>query len=268
MRLSAISIYPVKSCAGLPLAEAVVEACGLRDDRRWMIVDPESRFINGRKEPRLTLVRARPGAGYVELEAPGMPPLRVLAPEGNAERDTVRVWNDEVDAAACAPEADAWLSRYLGRPARLVYMDAYARRNVDPLYARDGDVVSFADGFPLLAISQAALDHLNGRLAAPITMARFRPNVVIDGTRPHEEDTWRRVRIGAVEFDFVKPCTRCVFTTIDPGRGAPDPSGEPLATLKGYRRGPAGITFGQNLLPRGAGTIRVGDAVEVLEHLL
>jgi len=268
MHLSAISIYPVKSGAGLSLAEARVEARGLRHDRRFMVVDQQLRFITARQEPRLMLVRALPAEGWLGLHAPGMEPMRVLAPEGNADRMPVRVWGDEVDAAACDAAAEAWLSRFLGREVRLAYMDGYARRGVDPHYGRADDTVSFADGFPLLAISQAALDDLNARLAAPLPMNRFRPNLVIAGSEPHAEDGWRRVRIGAVEFDFVKPCTRCVATTVDHESGTFDPSGEPLNTLKTYRRGSSGITFGQNLLPRGAGTVRVGDDVEVLEHLL
>lgn len=268
MHLSEISIFPVKSCAGLALPEACVEPRGLEHDRRWMIVDDAGRFVTGRQEPRLTLVRARPAAGGIAMEAPGAEPLRVLAPKGNPERVAVTVWEDTVDAAACEASADAWLSHFLGRAVRLAYMDACAERAVDPQFAQVEDRVSFADGFPLLAISQAALDALNARLAAPIVMSRFRPNLVIADSEPHAEDGWQRVRIGAIDFDVVKPCTRCVFTTVDPARGAFDASGEPLKTLKTYRRSPKGITFGQNLIARGRGTVRVGDPVVVLEHLL
>ena len=143
-------------------------------------------------------------------------------------------------------------------------MDVDCLRAVDPDHSRPGDIVSFADGYPLLAISQAALDLLNSRLTRPVPMLRFRPNLVIAGTAPHAEDGWKRVRIGGVEFDVAKPCIRCVFTTVDFERGAFDPSGEPLRTLLTYRRTPKGVSFGQNLIPRGAGTLRVGDAFQVL----
>jgi uncharacterized protein YcbX len=177
-----------------------------------------------------------------------------------------------VQALSATPEADAWLSDCLRRPLRLAYMGAEVRRAVDPAYAQPGDEVSFADGYPLLAISQAALDGLNARLAdagrAPVAMAQFRPNVVLADAAAHAEDGWTRVRIGDIDFDAVKPCARCVFTTVDPASGQRREDGEPLNILKDYRRTPGGITFGMNLIPRlgprARGTLRVGDAVTPL----
>lgn len=255
--------YPLKSAAAECLDAATVEPRGLAGDRRWMVVDADGRFVTGRQHARLPLVRARVEGDDLLLAATGMPELRV-SPAPEQPRIAVTVWKDRVDAQPADHAADAWISGFLGQPARLVHMDMAAHRAVDPGYARPGDEVSFADGFPLLAISQASLDGLNARLGQPVSMLRFRPNLVIGGTTPHAEDGWRRVRIGEVEFDVVKPCTRCVFTTVDPERGERDPSGEPLRTLLGYRRGPTGVTFGQNLIPRGNGTLRLGDAVEAL----
>ncbi|MEO8460896.1 MAG: MOSC domain-containing protein, partial [Dokdonella sp.] len=162
------------------------------------------------------------------------------------------------------PEADAWISEYLDQPARFLQMDADCVRPVDANYARAGDEVSFADGYPLLLISEAALDELNSRLAHPVSMLRFRPNLVIADSVAHAEDGWKRLRIGAVEFDVVKPCIRCVFTTVDFERGEFAADGEPLRTLITYRRTPNGVAFGQNLIPRGGGNLHVGDTVEVL----
>ncbi len=268
MRLAAIHLHPLKSGATLALDAARVERRGLEHDRRWLVVDETGRFVTGRQEPRLVLVRATPFPGGVALEAPNMPSLSVVAPEGNPERLAVTVWGDAIDAAACEAAANAWLSDYLGRRVRLAYMDHLAERPVDPKYARPDDRVSFADGFPLLLLSTGAVDALNAKLASPLPVERFRPNLVVATDTPHAEDGWRRIRIGALEFDVAKACTRCVFTTVDPATGAFDPSGEPLATLKTYRRGPKGITFGQNVIPRGVGEIRFGDAVEVLEQRL
>lgn len=265
MRLSAIHVFPLKSGAARALPTAQVEPLGLADDRRFMVVDAAGRFITGRQVPRLVLIAATPlCGGGLRLEFPGLEPLEVRTPSADAPRRTVGIWDDRVDAAE-VPAAEAWLTRALGRPAQLVHFDALAQRSVDATYARAGDVVGFADGFPLLLIAQASLDALNAKLAQPIPMLRFRPNLVVDGATPHAEDLWKRVRIGAVELEVVKPCTRCVFTTVDPARGALDPSGEPLATLKTYRRTPKGVTFGQNLIARGTGSIALGDAVEVLE---
>lgn len=265
MHLSAIHVYPIKSCAALAPLTAEVEARGLAFDRRWMLVDPDGRFLTGRQVPRTVLLRAQPIASGLRLEAAGLTPLEVPFPPAGAVRRLVTVWKDKVLAPDAGDAAARWLEAALGRSARLVYMDAAAARPVKPAHAQPGDEVSFADGFPLLAISQAALDALNARLAAPLPMLRFRPNLVIAGAAPHAEDGWRRIRIGGIEFAGIKPCVRCVFTTVDPARGEFDPSGEPLRTLKTYRRSPEGITFGLNLIARGAGTLRIGDPVEVLE---
>ncbi|MFN7550367.1 MAG: MOSC domain-containing protein [Pseudomonadota bacterium] len=262
LQLSAIAIHPLKSCAPLALDEAVVEPRGLAHDRRWMVVDAEGRFLTGRQLPALVRIAARPADDGLVLSAPGLPHLAVAPPAPDAPRMPVVVWRDTVDAARVAPGADAWLSSALGRPVRLVHMDDAARRPVSPQYAAPGDEVSFADGFPLLLVGQSSLDALNARLPAPVPMARFRPNLVVKGAAPHVEDGWRRIRIGGIAFDLAKPCTRCVFTTVDPENGAFDPSGEPLQTLKHYRRTASGVTFGVNLIARGTGTLRVGDAVE------
>jgi uncharacterized protein YcbX len=197
------------------------------------------------------------------LDAPGMPRLR-LVPDFTAPAFNVRVWADEVTALQAHPQADAWISTYLGVAARFAGMGEASERPVDPRYGVPGDEVSFADGFPLLLISQAALDDLNARLDSPVPMLRFRPNLVVADTPPHAEDAWRSIRVGEVLFDVVKPCVRCVLTTVRPETGEFDPGGEPLRSLIAYRRGPKGVTFGQNLIPRSRGTIRLGDRIEIL----
>jgi uncharacterized protein YcbX len=267
--LSTIHIFPIKSCAPLTLGEASVEPRGLAGDRRWMVIDASGKFITGRQLPRLTLIRAQPDGRALRLQAPGMPALHIESAIADGARVETAVWEAAVAPLLATDAAHAWLTRYLGEPCRLVHMDENCVRQVksmyDGKYGRDEDVVSLADAFPLLLISQAALDALNAKLAQPVPMLRFRPNLVVAGTAPHAEDGWKRIRIGAVEFDVVTACTRCVFTTVDFERGERDPSGEPLRTLTTYRRTPNGVTFGQNLIPRGQGVVRVGDAIEVLE---
>jgi len=227
------------------------------------VTDAEGRFLTGRQHPRLTLLRVVPDGESLELAAPGVRSLRLHAPADGARVD-VTVWTNTVAALPAGDEADAWISDFLAMPARIAYMDDACARPVNPDYAKPGDEVSFADAFPLLLISQGALDALNAKLAAPVPMLRFRPNLVVANTEAHAEDGWKRIRIGAVEFDLVKPCSRCVFTTVDFESGTFDPSGEPLRTLITYRRTERGVTFGQNVIPRGFGTLRVGDRVEVL----
>jgi uncharacterized protein YcbX len=261
--LSALHIFPVKSCAPLVRDTAQVEPRGLSHDRRWIVTDANGKFLTGRQHPRLTLLHAVPEGEAIALSAPGLPPLRLEVPADVARVD-VEVWKNTVAALPGGDVANAWISAFLGMPARFAYMDDACARPVTPDYAKPGDEVSFADAFPLLLISQGSLDALNEKLAAPVPMLRFRPNFVVANTPPHAEDGWKRVRVGEVEFDLVKPCSRCVFTTVDFERGEFDPSGEPLKTLTTYRRGERGVTFGQNVIPRGTGTVRVGDTVEVL----
>lgn len=262
--LGSLRIYPLKSAAPLFPDRATVSKRGLVGDRRWMIVDAEGRFVTARKHPRLVLIRAALEGDSLFLQAPGMPDGRIAA-DAQAARVDVMVWDDTVAAQRATPEADRWISDYLGFAARFVHMDETVSRQVSPKHAQPGDVVSFADGYPVLLITQASLDGLNARLAAPVPMRRFRPNLVIDGTAAHAEDAWRSIRIGEVRFDVVKPCVRCVLTTVDPDTGRFDAQGEPLRTLIGYRRTPKGVTFGQNLIPRGSGTIALGDAVEIID---
>lgn len=265
MHVASLHIHPLKSCAVLDVDHLDIDGRGPAGDRRWLAVDADGRFLTARQWPAMVGIRATPlPDGGLRLEAPGMEPIEVAVPPADALRQRVVIWKDEVEAAVCQPAAHAWLQRYLGLSARLVHMDAAARRPVSPTHAMPGDEVSFADGYPLLLISQAALDGLNDRLARPVTMARFRPNIVVAGAGAHAEDGWRRIRVGATEFDVAKPCTRCVFTTVDPATMTRDPDGEPLRTLTGYRRTPSGVTFGMNMIPRGRGRIARGDAVEVL----
>lgn len=261
--LQALYIYPLKSCAPLARDSAQVEARGLGHDRRWMAVDQHGKFLTARKHPRLTLIRAQPDGDWLTLQAPGMPQLHVV-PAHDEPRQHVTVWNSQVQAVPADSAASDWISRFLGIPSRLVFMDAVCRRPVNPQYSREDDLVSFADGYPLLLISHAALDQLNQKLNTPVPIERFRPNIVVDGVDAHAEDDWRRIRIGGIEFDIVKPCTRCVLTTVDYTRGEFDAHGEPLRTLMTYRRGDDGVTFGQNLIARGEGVIGIGDAVEVV----
>ena len=263
MELGSLFIYPMKSCAPLAVESARLHWRGLEHDRRWMVTDTSGRCVTGRELPRLTLVRAVPDGGGLSLQAPGMPALHVPAPASDGSV-AVTVWKSDVLARPCTPEADAWLGEFLGQPVRLVHMDSGVHRPVLSDHARPGDEVSFADAFPLLLITQAALDGLNQRLAQPVPIQRFRPNLVVSGADAHAEDGWKRIRIGDAELDIGPPCVRCVFTTVDPERGERDPSGEPLRTLIAYRRGAGGVTFGRNVIPRGGKTLRVGDPVEVL----
>jgi uncharacterized protein YcbX len=265
--LSAINIYPIKSLGGIPLREAKVEPRGLQYDRRWLLVDANGTFLTQREYSRLALCSIRLGAEGLEASAPGMD--RLLIPfqlNGAATTVTVKIWRSVCEALPVGEFADEWFSRYLGASCRLVYMPDETRREVNPEYAVGRAIVSFADGYPFHLIGEASLRDLNGRLDSSLPMHRFRPNFVVSGTPPYDEDRWRKIRIGATLFHVVKPCERCVITTIDQQAG--ERAGqEPLRTLARYRALGNNVLFGQYLIAdREGGTIRVGDPLHVIER--
>ena len=264
--LSAINIYPVKSLGGIKLREASVETRGLQYDRRWLLVDEEGTFITQREYPRMALCSIRVAQEGLEASAPGMEPLLIpFHPEQASAPVTVKIWRSICEAVTVGEFIDAWFSRFLGAPLRLVYMTEETRREVNPSYAvHTGDIVSFADGYPFHLLGESSLRDLNGRLATQVPINRFRPNFVITGSSAFEEDGWRKIRIGTTLFHVVKPCERCQIPTIDQETG--ERTGrEPLRTLAQYRTEGNGVLFGQYLIAeREGGVIRVGDTVEVI----
>ncbi len=265
MHLSAIHIFPVKGLRGVSVTSARVEPWGLAGDRRWMLVDAKGRFITQREESRLAVIAAAPEGDGIRLSAAGRPDL-ILAPPATPSRIDVTVWRSTVSAALVGPVADTWLKEALGFPCRLVHMDDPAHaRSVNPEFGTAEDRVSFADGYPLLVANAASLRDLAARSAMPtLGMDRFRPNIVVEGAEAWAEDGWREIRVGSALFAAVKPCSRCVVTTIDQATGYRDQRDEPLRTLLSYRRDKRGQPiFGQNLIPRGGDKIRVGDPVTV-----
>jgi uncharacterized protein YcbX len=264
VHVASIHIYPVKSGYRVDQPAAEVEPWGLAGDRRWLVVDPSGELITQREVSALGRIRPRYDGDGLLLRADGVADKHVPAP-GGGELTAVKVWSAGVLAAPAGGEADAWVSKVVGLEARLVYLDDPTRRPVDPAYGRADDRVSFADGYPVLLTNTASLAAVNDWLAAeyeePVPMTRFRPNVVVDGASPWAEDGWvgGRLRIGGVDFRAVKPCDRCVLTTIDPETG--ERGREPLRVLGKYRRLPGGILFGINLIPDGVGRVAVGDPV-------
>ena len=264
--VASIHVYPVKSLGGVSRKSARVEHRGLRHDRRWMVVDPQGVFITQREIPRMSLIATELESNLLRLRAPGLPPLELELPAAGGKEIPVVIFGETYPAITEEARVDEWLSRHLGRAARLVYMPDSTRRPVGPGFARGEGIVSFAAECPLLLISQGSLDDLNSRLESPVGMNRFRPNLMVSGTNAFEEDAWLRIRIGAVEFYGLKNCGRCVMTTVNPERGEFDGK-DPLLTLSGYRKVGSKINFGRDLAPVAPGEIHVGDAVEVLEKL-
>ena len=270
-RIAALYTHPIKGCRAVALQRARLRPTGLRHDREWMVVDANGDLITQREAPRLATVRVEVGEGGLTLSADGLDPVAV--PYGPGDAIPVRVWRSRVRAQTTTPEADAFFSRVTGAPSRLARFDPTERRECDSDIA-PGDHTYFADGYPVLVTNAASLDRLNGVIAeaghAPVPMARFRPNIVVDGIAADLEDRAGRLRIGdEVGLDLVKPCDRCEVTTIDQETGERRPR-EPLASLAKIRMAPGGgkVLFGQNGVPRlvgDAAEIAVGDAVAFLD---
>lgn len=254
-------IYPVKSAAGIEVDRAELDEFGFRDDRRWMVIDPEDRFLTQRSNPRMSLIGVRLESDTLHLQAPAMPDLELSRTPGGGPVRQVSIWKSRAAAVDVGDEAAAWLSEFVDTACRLVYMPREVGSGGRRFHA--GRRLSFTDAYPFLLISTASLQELNGRLADPLPMNRFRPNLVIEGARPHEEDLWRRVRIGGVELRIVKPCARCSVTTVDQETGTRGV--EPLRTLATYRRRDGKVLFGQNAVHLGHGVLGRDDPVELLE---
>ena len=215
--------------------------------------------------PSLARVDVAVEASALVLSAEGHGQVRIPASQTAAgARRRVRVWSSEVDALDCGDEVAAWLAAWVGSPVRLVHMPDDVERAVAPEYSQPGDIVGFADGFPLLLATTASLEDLNARLAAPVPMNRFRPNVVVEGSVPWEEDQWARVTMGAVAFRVAKPCGRCTIITTDQRTG--ERGVEPLRTLATFRQEDHKVNFAQNCVPDGAGSIAVGDELRVVSR--
>ncbi len=278
MKIQSLHLYPIKSLGGIAVSEAVVDEKGFRHDRRFMLVTLSGDFITQRANPNMALIDVAIVGQTIRVWHRNAPD-DVLTVPLNPEPDTlipipVSIWDSEnVGAVAISHEADAWFSRVLAQPCRLVFMPNSTRRAITSSYVRANTpeahpVVSFADGFPYLLASQESLDELNRRLTQPLDMARFRPNIVVSGVvGPHDEDAWAEYTLGAATLYGPKPCVRCVLTTIDPQTGRKGL--EPLKTLATYRRVNNNIIFAVNAIADHTSTgqvVRVGDSIDVIRR--
>jgi len=266
-RITSLHIYPVKGCRGIDVKDALITPTGLEWDRRWMIVQPGGEFITQREHPLLATIAVTVGNGKLTLQADGQAPLVVDTDHGGATR-RVTIWDDTCDATDAGSAAAAWLGQVLGEELGLVRIDERAPRLANPKYTgTTPQPVTFTDGYPILMISKESLADLNGHLPEPIPMARFRPNVVIEGVEAFAEDAMSLFRFGPVVLRGVKLCTRCSVTTTDQVSGARDPHQQPLRALGKYRHDYRlkGVTFGQNCtLHAGIGErLAVGAALAI-----
>ena len=259
--LSEITLYPVKSLAGISVPSWPVTKTGLQYDRKWMLIDNAAQFLSQRKLPQMALIKTALTDRHLILSASGMEDLSLPLTPADGDIINSAIWHDQCDARSVSREADQWLSSFLKLDCRLVYQPDELIRQVDPHYGKPSDIVAFSDGFPFLIISENSLASLNREMQLNLPMTRFRPNLVISGCSAYAEDSWREISIGAIEFRLPKPCSRCAIPTIDPETA--QTGKEPLRTLNRIRKWQNNVYFGQNALHNQCGTLTVGDTVQV-----
>lgn len=264
--LSELVIYPIKSIKGISLEASHVDKAGLRGDRRYMLVEPNGKCMTARTHPELTLVKAKPlQRGAWRLSHPATRSDYILDPAAFPDKyEGVVVWDNTVNGQRVLEGADVWFSDIVDENVKLIYFGDKSERYTS---RRPESPVAFADGYPFLLTTRASLLELNRTCPEQIEMAQFRPNLVIRGGAPFEEDRWKRLKIGDVEFENIKPCIRCIFTTLNPTTAERMPKGEPLKTLGKFRLlDNKGITFGINMIALNTGKIHIDDTVEILEY--
>ncbi|MCX2759707.1 hybrid-cluster NAD(P)-dependent oxidoreductase [Vibrio sp. Sgm 22] len=260
--LSQINVFPVKSVGGISLSSAWVEKQGLTFDRRFMLALADGSMITARKYPKMVKVSSSLQPDGLIFTYEGKEPLRLKYANFKMQEAPATVWKDSFTAYTTNDEADDWFSDVLGVRVELLFSGEQSNRVREKL----GQNVSFADGYPMLVISQASLDELNRRSPEVHSMDQFRTNFVVSNTEAFAEDSWKRIRIGEVEFEAVKPCERCILTTVDVERGEFRATKEPLNTFSTFRANErGGVFFGQNLVAKNEGLVKAGDVVEVLE---
>jgi len=266
LKISGLYIYPIKSLPGIAVSEARITDRGFEYDRRWMLVDENNLFISQREAPQMTqlVVSIEINSLLVKHRTLKNSIVIPFATRRQSARLEVTVWDDTCAAEYVSEDADKWFSKMLGIKCRLVYMPDDSRRLVDQRYTPANSITSFSDGYPFLVIGQASLDDLNRRLAEPLPMNRFRPNLVFTGGAPFEEDMMAHFIVAGIDFYGVKLCARCPIPTIDQENGSRGK--EPLKTLAAYRRKDNKVLFGQNLVHGGQGVINIGDKMEVLAY--
>lgn len=275
IRVAALFVHPIKSAAPIPVDFLDFDDRGARGDRRWVLVDANDTAITQRDRHRLALVRASfvsdDRNGALHVEAPGMDPT-VLDTDDDAQSRRIRIWDDVTTGDDAGDDAAAWMSEAIGASCRVMRLARDARRPLKEKYvgplSNEGRDVAFPDGSPLLILGLASIEALNARLAAhdeaPMLVNRFRPNVLLDGTTAHEEDSWALVQIGAMPVGVGQACPRCVMTTLD--QESTRQGVQPLRELATYRRQGSEVVFGMNATHAHPGSIHVGDDVQVISR--
>ena len=264
--VSELYIYPVKSLGGIKIDTAELTDRGFKHDRRWMLVDNDNRFLTQREHSQMALIGTSITEDGIYVFQKSSPSQHVLIPfsYSSGNKIVVNIWDDLCDAVAVSDELNEWFSDALSISCKLVHMPDDSLRKVDERFAvTKNEVTSFSDAYPILIISQESLNDLNSRLPHELPMNRFRPNIVVEGCEPYEEDTMQHFSINGIDFYGVKLCARCVMPTIN--QDTAEKSKEPTRTLYSYRRREHNVYFGQNVLYHNTGVIKVGDTLDILQ---
>ncbi|WKZ69830.1 MAG: MOSC domain-containing protein [Melioribacteraceae bacterium] len=261
--VSEIYIYPIKSLGGFSVESTEVTDRGFKHDRRWMLVDNNNSFLSQRKHKQMSLLQTELSGSKLKVFAKNYPNDKVEIPIEQEIKKTSKaiVWDDEVNVIESNEEINEWFSNYLNIECKLVHMPDDSLRKVDQRFANNNEITNLSDGYPFLIIGQESLNLLNSKLDEPLPINRFRPNLVFAGGLPHDEDTWKKFLINEIVFKPVKPCARCVITTIDQSNA--NQGIEPLKTLATYRSVENKVMFGMNLLHEGNGIIKIGDVLKI-----
>ncbi len=267
IKITGLTIYPVKSLAGISLQSSELDSMGLKFDRRWMVVAPDGLFLTQRRYPQMALVSTSLKDGRLILSKDGKEDYQVPEISADAETMQVRIWRDTVTAQRVGDDSDAWLSDALGFDCHFVHIADDEIRQCSLDYAEEGDRTGFADAYPMLLISEESLADLNSKLKEKgkdlVTMMRFRPNIVVAGCDAFAEDKWKALTVGDIAMRGIKLCDRCILTTVDPTTGKRTGK-EPLETLGEYRKWDNNVYFGMNIVHDQLGSLKVGDEVTIL----
>lgn len=253
--ISSLFVYPIKSCAGISLQRMEFDALGPKHDRRWMVVDENGRFLTQRENPKLALIQPRLEGDRLKVTRSGADEL--VVPSEATSETTVSVWRFRGIADDLGDTTAAWFAEALGRPCRLVRFHPGVVRATSQQHTQTQSQVAFADGYPVLLASLESLGELNRRLLEPVTMNRFRPNLVVRNVQPFAEDHWSTLHAPALSLEVVKPCKRCVITTVNQANA--EVGREPLKTLATFRKQEGEVVFGQNCVHLSNGVLQVGD---------
>ncbi|QSE98891.1 MOSC domain-containing protein [Fulvivirga lutea] len=261
MKLSRIIIYPIKSLGGIELQSSLVTERGLKYDRRFMLVDDNNKFLTIRQHKEFLFFTVElTDDGFVVKNKESDESINVPFDITEGQKVPVRIWDDSVDGIVAADSINKWFSSQLKMSCRLVYLPDESPRRVQPDWVKQENHVSLADAYPYLIVGESSVSDLNNKIEEDITYQRFRPNLIFSGGQPYDEFLWKEIIIGETTFQCIKPCTRCIVTTMNPETA--EIGKEPLKTLFKQKINDK-MVFGENSVLLSGQEVRVGDDISV-----